>query len=116
MRHRNSGTVLDRKAGPRRALLRSLATSLVLHEKVQTTEAKAKAIRPIVERLITKAKAQSLASRREIASFLYTDGAVKKAMEDLGARYKDRKGGYTRIIKLGTRLGDSARVVQIELV
>jgi large subunit ribosomal protein L17 len=116
MRHRNKGKILDREIGPRRALLRALATSIVLHEKIQTTEAKAKAVRPLVERLITKAKAQTLASRREVARVLYTETAVKKIVEDLGKRYKDRNGGYTRTVKLGIRVGDSAHMVQIELV
>ncbi len=116
MRHRNAGKILDRKRGPRAALLRSLATSIVLYEKVKTTKAKAKAVRPIVEKMITAGKTGTLAGRRTLAAFLYGDNATKKVMEALAPRYKDRKGGYTRITNLGRREGDGAEVVQIELV
>lgn len=107
---------MDRKVGPRKALLRNLAVSLVLYEKIKTTKAKAKTLRPIVERLITKGKANTLAGRRALLKYLYKETAVKKIMEDLAPRYKDRKGGYTRIMNLGRRAGDAAEIVQIELV
>jgi len=116
MRHRKKGKTLDRKKEPRKALLRSLATNLVLYEKIKTTEAKAKTVKPIVEKLITKGKAGNLHAKRELAKYLYVDNAVKKVLEDLSPRYKDKKGGYTRIIKLGTRQGDAAKMVQIEFV
>jgi len=116
MRHRKKTKILDRKAQPRKALLRSLATNLILYEKIKTTEAKAKAVKPIVEKLITKGKSGDLHARRELMKYLYIENAVKKVLEDLGPRYKDRKGGYTRIIKLGQRQGDAAKVVQIEFV
>lgn len=116
MRHRKKGKVLDRKVGPRKALLRNLAVSLFLYEKIQTTKAKAKTLRPIAEKLITKGKANTLAERRNLLKYLYKESAVKKLMEDIGPRYKDRKGGYTRILKLGRRAGDAAEIVQIELV
>lgn len=116
MRHQKNKVTLDRKAAPRRALLANLVESLVLHEKITTTLAKAKALRPKVEKLITTAKANTLASRRNIAKVLYTKNATKKLMEVLGPRYADRKGGYTRIIKLGVRKGDGGEEAIIELV
>jgi len=116
MRHKNKGKILDRKKASRQALLRGLATSLVLYEKIKTTEAKAKALKPIIERLITKGKAKDLQSRRELLTYLYLKNAVKKVLEELSPRYKDRKGGYTRIIRIGTRQGDAAKIVQIEFV
>ncbi len=116
MRHRNTGKILDRKKGPRELMLRNLAASVLLYEKVKTTEAKAKTVRSLVERLITTAKAGDLTARRALISTLPQPMAVKKAMDILGARYKDRKGGYTRLIKIGPRVGDGAKLVQIELV
>ncbi|MBI3626944.1 50S ribosomal protein L17 [Candidatus Uhrbacteria bacterium] len=116
MRHRVKGKILDRKSGPRAALMRGLATSLVIYEKIQTTEAKAKAIKPIVEKYITASKKNDLATRRKLLGFFYWENAVKKMLEVIGPRYKDRKGGYTRILKLGTRPGDRAKIVQLELV
>lgn len=116
MRHRNVGRKLGRTKAPREALLRNLATSVVLYEKVKTTEAKAKEVRPLVEKMITKGKVSSLAARRELSAFFYTELPVKKILEVLGPRYQNRAGGYTRIIKIGRRQGDAAPVVQIELV
>jgi large subunit ribosomal protein L17 len=115
MRHRNSGTILDRKKGPREALLKNLASSVILHEKVQTTQAKAKAIRPYVEKLITAGKTGTLASRRKLASTL-GENAAKKVMEVLAPRYKERQGGYLRLTNLGRREGDGAEMMQIEMV
>lgn len=116
MRHRKNVKTLDRKTGPRKALLRSLATNLVLYEKIKTTEGKAKTLKPIIEKLITKAKKNDLNARRELIKYLYTENAVRKVLEVLIPKYKDRKGGYTRIIKLAPRLGDGAKMVQIEFV
>ncbi len=116
MRHRKKGKILDRAKAPREAMLRNLAASLIIYEKVKTTEAKAKALKPFVEPMITKSKSGSLHDRRELHKKLYMENAVKKLMEELGPRYKDRNGGYTRIVKLGTRQGDGAKIVQIELV
>lgn len=116
MRHRKKGKILDRKFQSRKALLRSLATNLVLFEKIKTTEAKAKALKPIIEKLITKAKKGDLTARRELLKYLYLEVAVKKMINEIGPRYKDRKGGYTRISKLGTRQGDGAQIAQIELI
>jgi len=116
MRHRKKEKILDRKKDQRRALLRGLATSLILYEKIKTTEAKAKAIKPIVEKLITKGKKHDLNTRRELLKYLYLKNAAKKVLEELSPRYKERKGGYLRIIKLGQRQGDAAKIVQIEFV
>ncbi len=116
MRHRKKVKTLGRKKASREAMLKNLAQSIILYEKVKTTEAKAKAVRPMVERMITTAKAGDLTARRRLLKNLSTEGAVKKAIEVLGPRYKERAGGYTRIIKVGTRQGDGAPVVQIELV
>ena len=116
MRHRNKGKILDRQKGPREMMLRNLASSILIYEKVKTTEAKAKAVRSLVEKAITVSKKGDLTARRKLIEELPQKIAVKKAMEVLGSRYKDRKGGYTRMIKLGNRQGDGALVVQIELV
>lgn len=116
MRHQKKGKILDRKAASRKSLLRHLATSVIIYEKVKTTKAKAKAVKPLVEKLVTIAKANDLTSRRKLLSVLYHPNAVKKALEVLGPRYKERKGGYTRIVDLGPRKGDGAEMVQIEFV
>lgn len=116
MRHQKKKVTLDRKTAGRRSLLANLAESLILYEKIQTTLAKAKALRPLVEKLITKAKKNTLAARREIGKVLYTQNAVKKIMEVTGPKYKDRQGGYIRIIKVGNRKGDNGQEAVIELV
>jgi large subunit ribosomal protein L17 len=116
MRHQKRKFTLDRKTGPRQALLKGLAESLILYEKINTTKAKAKAVRIVVERLITKAKTNSLTVRRDLISRLYTKNTVKKLLEELGPRYAERKGGYTRIVMLKNRVGDGAEEVLIELV
>lgn len=116
MRHRRIGKTLDRSSDARRALLRGLATSVILYEHVNTTLAKAKAVKPLVEKLITKGKTKTLASRRELMKTLMTESAVNKILEEIGPRYATRPGGYTRIIKLGARKGDGADVAQIQLV
>lgn len=116
MRHRVKGKILGREKASREMMLRNLASSILIYEKVKTTEAKAKAVKPIVEKMITVAKFGDLTARRKLIDTLPQKLAVKKAMEVLGKRYQDRNGGYTRIIKLGNREGDGAKVVQIELV
>ncbi len=116
MRHRVKGKILGREKAPREMMLRNLASSVLIYEKVKTTEAKAKAVKPLVEKMITVAKSDDLNSRRKLIDTLPQKMAIKKAMEVLGKRYQDRNGGYTRIIKLGNREGDGAKVVQIELV
>jgi large subunit ribosomal protein L17 len=97
-------------------MLRNLASSIIIYEKVKTTEAKAKAVKPLVEKIITTARKGGLTARRSLISILPQRLAVKKAMEVLGEKYKTRPGGYCRIIKLASRQGDGAKVVQIELV
>lgn len=116
MRHKKKGKTLGRKAEHRKMMLRNLASSIVIYEKVKTTEAKAKAVKPVVERAITAAKKGDLHARRKLISLLPEENASKKLMEVLGERYKDRPGGYTRIVRLGYRQGDGAKMVQIELV
>jgi len=107
---------LDRKKAPRTALLKSLAESVILYEKVKTTEAKAKAVKPLVERAITAGKESTLAVRRKLMASFHTELPVRKILEVLGPRYKSRPGGYSRIVKIGFRQGDGADMVQIELV
>lgn len=116
MRHRNTNKILDREKGPRELMLRNLASSILIYEKVKTTKAKAQAVKPLVERMITVAKVGDLNARRGLIKVLLQKNAIKKAMEVLGERYRDRQGGYTRVTKLGVRKGDGAEVVQIELV
>ena len=94
----------------------NLASSILIYEKVKTTQAKAKAVKPLVERMITSAKKGDLNARRGLIKVLLQKNAIKKSMEVLGDRYKERSGGYTRIVKLGARQGDGAQMVQIELV
>lgn len=116
MRHANKKKILDRAKAQRKALLRSLATSLILYEKIKTTQAKAKVLRPFVEKLITKGKRNDLFARRSLKKVLYKDNAVKKVLEVISPRYKERRGGYLRIIKLGSRTGDAAKMAIIEFV
>lgn len=116
MRHQKRKVTLDRKKGPRAALLKNLAASVILYEKVKTTEAKAKAVRPLVEKMITLGKRGTLAARRQLLSFFPTENPVRKIMDELSVRYSSRKSGYTRAIKLGSRRGDGANIVIIELV
>ncbi|MDP2677063.1 MAG: 50S ribosomal protein L17 [bacterium] len=115
MRHRKKGKILGRKRNSRRALRRSLVRSLILSGKIQTTETKAKVVRSDAEKMITKARSNTLAARRQAAASL--DGrAIKQLFDVLGPRYKDRKGGYTRIMKTNPRKGDNARMAVIEFV
>jgi len=116
MRHQKKTSKLSLKAAPRKALLRSLATNLVMYGKIETTLAKAKAIKPIIERHITASKEDTLAVRRRLLAFLYKEKAVNKMITEIGPKYKERKGGYTRIIKLANRKGDDAAMAIIELV
>ena len=116
MRHRKKGKILDRKKAPREALLRNLTTSIIIYEKVKTTKAKAKTVKPLVEKIITLAKKNDLTARRKLLEILYHKKAADKALEVLGPRYQEKKGGYTRIINLGHRQGDGAEMVQIEFV
>jgi len=116
MKHLHKGKTLGRKKQPRELMLRNLAESLILYEKVKTTEVKAKVIRSYVEPLITRAKKDTLHNRREIIKKFFTENSVKKLFEVLGPRYQERSGGYTKILKMGPRRGDNAPMVYIELV
>jgi large subunit ribosomal protein L17 len=116
MRHKVDGYKLKRPVDSRNALLRNLATSVVVEERVITTTPKAKAVRPLVENLITLAKRDTLHTRRQAAAVLRTPASVKKLFDTLGARFGQRNGGYTRITKLGPRKGDGAEQSIIELV
>lgn len=116
MRHKHGYNKLGRESSHRRAMLRNMATSLVEHERIDTTLAKAKEIRSVVEKLVTLGKKGSLHHRRQAASYLFDKKTVKKLFDDLAPRMKDRPGGYLRIIKRGVRFGDGAKLATIEFV
>jgi large subunit ribosomal protein L17 len=117
MRHKKRGRKLGRPTGHRMAMLSNLAVSLIEHEQIVTTLPKAKDLRPIVEKLVTLAKRGDLHARRQVAAELRNNlGSVKKLFDTLGPRYKERAGGYTRILKAGFRWGDSAARAVIEFV
>jgi len=116
MRHKVGGFKLKRPVDARNALLRNLATSVIEQERVITTVPKAKAVRPLVEKMITLAKEDTLHSRRQAAGVLRTPASVKKLFDTLGTRFGQRNGGYTRITRLGPRKGDGAEQAMIELV
>jgi large subunit ribosomal protein L17 len=116
MRHKVDGYKLQRDVSARRALLRSLVTSVILDERIVTTVTKAKAAKPLVDRMITLAKTDTLHARRQAASYLTTPQSVKKLFDTLGARFGQRNGGYTRVVKLGFRKGDGAEQAILELV
>ena len=116
MRHRRGGYKLKRDVGARNSLLKGLVTSVIQEERVITTVPKAKAIKPLVERMITLAKRDTLHTRRQAAAFLETPASVEKLFEKLGPRFNQRNGGYTRVVKLGWRKGDGAETAKLELV
>lgn len=116
VRHRKKGRQLGRQTKHRWALFRSLVTSLLEHERIETTEAKAKEIRGFTDRMITLGKEGSLPARRRALSFLRSKDVVSKLFGDVAARFKDRPGGYTRMVKTRRRIGDAAELVAIELV
>jgi large subunit ribosomal protein L17 len=116
MRHLISGHKLGRQPAHRRATLRNLVTNLIEKERIQTTLLRAKAARPIAERLITLGKRDSLHARRQAASFLQTPNATRKLFADLAPRFADRPGGYTRIIRVGWRIGDGAELAILEFI
>jgi large subunit ribosomal protein L17 len=116
MRHKVAGFKLKRDVGARVALLRNLATSVILEERIITTVPKAKAVRPLVDKMITLAKEDTLHSRRRVAAVLRTPASVKKLFDTLGTRFGQRNGGYTRITRLGPRKGDGAEQAMLELV
>ena len=116
MRHRVKGKKLSRDSAQRKALLRSLVTSFLEKERIRTTLAKAKAAKPLAEKMITLGKKNSLHSRRLALRFLYKREVVKKLFDEIGPRFSERPGGYTRIIKIGPRAGDGAEMALLELV
>ncbi len=116
MRHRKKGRQLGRNSKHRWALFRSLVTSLLDHERIETTEAKAKEIRGLTDRMITLGKRGGLHNRRRALSFLRSKSVVSKVFDSVAARFRDRQGGYTRIIRTRRRVGDAAEMVAIELV
>jgi large subunit ribosomal protein L17 len=116
MRHQKAGRQLRRTTEQKIALLRNLATSLILEEAIETTEAKAKELRPFVEKLITKARSGTLHARRLAGVHVHKRSASDKLFQELGPRFAARKGGYTRILKTGHRKGDGAEMARIELI
>jgi large subunit ribosomal protein L17 len=115
MRHLKSGRKLNRTGAHRHALFRNMVTSLLLHEHLQTTDAKAKELRRFADKMITLGKRGTLHARRQAAAFVRSRKVVKKLFDEIGPRFADRPGGYTRITKLGQRLGDAAPISLIEL-
>ena len=116
MRHARSGKKLGRDSAHRRALYSNLAGALIEHGRIKTTEAKAKAVKPIAEQMITLGRRGDLHARRQALSFLRSQDVVHKLFADVGPRFADRPGGYSRIVKIGPRAGDAAVMVYLELV
>jgi large subunit ribosomal protein L17 len=116
MRHLKSGRKLNRSSSHRRALIRNLITSLLRDEKIQTTDPKAKELRRWADRVITLGKQESLHARRQVLGIVQDKAVVRKLFDTIAPRFKDRPGGYTRIVKLGVRRGDAAPISVIELV
>lgn len=116
MRHQVKGRKLRRPTAHRLALLRNLVTSFLEKERVRTTLAKAKEARPLAEKMITLAKKGSLACRRRVMAFIRKEAVVTKLFDELGPRFGERPGGYSRIVKLGLRSGDGAQMAMLELV
>ena len=116
MRHRKSGRQLNRNSSHRKAMLRSLACSIIIYESIKTTAAKAKEIKSFLEPLITLSKENTVANQRRAFATLRDKEAISKLFVDLGPRFKERPGGYLRIIKRGFRTGDKAPLVQVEFV
>lgn len=116
MRHRKQTVILDRAVGPRQLLLRNLVRSVLLHERVETTLAKARAVRPLLERCVTIGKSSTLTARRQLLALLNDERVVAKVLEVFGPRYAQRLGGYTRTTQVGRRQGDGASMAVIEFV
>ena len=114
MRHRNSGRKLSRNSSHRHALMRNMVTSLIEHGRIRTTDAKAKELRRWADRMVTLGKQDTVAARRRARAFVQTDAAVAKLFSEVAPRFANRAGGYTRIIKLGQRMGDAAPISIIE--
>jgi len=116
MRHKVAGRRLSRPTAQRQALFRNLATDLLRHEKIITTEAKAKEVRSLVEKMVTLGKKGDLSSRRRALAFILDENVVDKVFSELASRYTERNGGYTRLTKLAPRLGDGAAMAKLELI
>src|SRR5687767_7956465 len=116
MRHARAGKKLGRDSAHRRALYANLAGALIEHGRIRTTEAKAKAVKPFAEQMITLGRRGDLAARRQAVSKLRSKAVVHRLFEEVAPRFKDRPGGYSRIVKLGPRQGDAAEMVYLELV
>jgi large subunit ribosomal protein L17 len=116
MRHRVASKKLGRNSAQRKALLRNLVTSFLEKERIRTTLAKAKATRPLAEKMITLSRTNSLHARRRALRFIYKKDVVKKMFEEIGPRFSERPGGYTRIVKLGPRDGDGAEMAMLEMI
>lgn len=116
MRHLNSGKKLGRNPAHRRATLRNLVTNLFEHGRITTTLTRAKAARPVAEKIITLGKRDTLQSRRQAAAYIMTPDATKKLFSEIAPKFADRPGGYTRIVHAGVRVGDGAKVAILELV
>jgi len=116
VRHHRSGRKLGRDSAQRRALYANLAGALIEHGRIRTTEAKAKAVKPIAEQMITLGRRGDIAARRRALSYLRSRDVVHKLFDDVGPRFAERPGGYSRIVKLGPRQGDAADMVYLELV
>ena len=116
MRHHNVNRKFGRETDQRAALLKLLALNLITHGKIVTTEPKAKELRPFIEKLVTKGREDSVASRRLLGEYLASPKNVSKLIKEIAPKYKDRKGGYTRVVKMGMRGGDGSRMAIIEFV
>ena len=116
LRHKISGRQFGRASGPRRAMFRIMVTDLLRHGQIKTTVAKAKAIRPLTEKMVTLGKGGTLHDRRQAAAFITDKSVVKIVFEDIAPRFQERNGGYTRITRLGVRPGDAAEMALIELI
>ena len=116
MRHKISGRKLSRNTGHRMLMLRTMATDLIRHEAIRTTDAKAREVSRMAEKVITQGKKGSLHNRRQALAILTDESIVSKVFDELASRYEDRNGGYTRILKLGQRSGDAAEMALIELM
>jgi large subunit ribosomal protein L17 len=116
MRHHRAGKKLGRDSAQRKAHYSGLAGALIEHGRIKTTEAKAKAVKPVAEQMITLGRRGDLAARRQAVAFLRSQDVVKKLFDDVAPRFADRPGGYSRIVKIGPRPGDSADMVYLELV
>ena len=116
LRHKISGKQFGRASGPRRAMFRIMVTDLLRHGQIKTTIAKAKAIRPLTEKMVSLGKGGTLHDRRQAAAFITDKSVLKTVFDDIAPRYQERNGGYTRITRLGVRPGDAAEMALIELI